>query len=50
MPGNPGVETVAGTLDSARACSAAVIVAIGGGSAIDVGKAAGVLDRVSRTA
>ena len=43
VPGNPGVETVAGAVDSARACSAAVIVAIGGGSAIDVGKAASVL-------
>ncbi len=43
VPGNPGVETVAAAVARARACSAAVIVAIGGGSAIDVGKAASVL-------
>jgi alcohol dehydrogenase class IV len=43
VPGNPGVASVAEALERARACGAAVIVAIGGGSAIDAAKAVSVL-------
>lgn len=43
VPGNPGVATVAAALSRAQATSPAALVAIGGGSAIDVAKAVSVL-------
>ncbi|MCX6029283.1 MAG: iron-containing alcohol dehydrogenase [Chloroflexi bacterium] len=43
VPGNPGVTTVTAALAQARAARVGVLVAVGGGSAIDVAKAVGVL-------
>ena len=43
VPGNPGVADVADALACGRAVGPAVLVAIGGGSAIDVGKALSIL-------
>lgn len=42
-PGNPGGDTVAAALAAARSLGPAVLVAVGGGSAIDVAKAVSVL-------
>lgn len=42
-PGNPGVETVAAALSAARSLAPTALVAVGGGSAIDVAKAVSVL-------
>ena len=43
VPGNPGVATVAAALSKAQAIGASVLIAVGGGSAIDVAKAVSVL-------
>jgi len=43
VPGNPGVVTVAAALEAAQAVGPAALVALGGGSAIDVAKAVSVL-------
>lgn len=43
VPGSPGVAAVADALEKAKACGAMAIVAVGGGSAIDVAKAVSVL-------
>jgi 4-hydroxybutyrate dehydrogenase len=43
VPGNPGVATVAAALATAQAIGANVLMALGGGSAIDVAKAVSVL-------
>ena len=43
VPGNPGVATVAAALAKAQAIGANALVAVGGGSAIDVAKAVSVL-------
>jgi alcohol dehydrogenase class IV len=43
VPGNPGVATVAAAAAAARAIGPAALVAVGGGSAIDVAKAVSVL-------
>ena len=43
VPGNPGVATVAAALATAQAIGANALVAVGGGSAIDVAKAVSVL-------
>ena len=43
VPGNPGVATVAAALAKAQAIGASALVAVGGGSAIDVAKAVSVL-------
>jgi len=43
VPGNPGVATVAAALEAAQAAQPTALVALGGGSAIDVGKAVSVL-------
>jgi alcohol dehydrogenase class IV len=43
VPGNPGVETVAAALAAAQAVKPSALVAVGGGSAIDVAKAVSVL-------
>jgi alcohol dehydrogenase class IV len=43
VPGNPGVATVAAALAAAQTVVPAALVAVGGGSAIDVGKAVSVL-------
>jgi len=43
VPGNPGVATVAAALATAQTIGASALVAVGGGSAIDVAKAVSVL-------
>lgn len=43
VPGNPGVATVAAALAAAQTAAPAALVAVGGGSAIDVAKAVSVL-------
>ncbi len=43
VTGEPGVETVRGGLDALRALGADIVVAIGGGSVLDAGKAIGAL-------
>lgn len=43
VPGNPGIATVAAALAAAQAIGPAALIAVGGGSAIDVGKAVSVL-------
>jgi alcohol dehydrogenase class IV len=43
VPGNPGVSTVAAALAKARAIGTNALVAVGGGSAIDVAKAVSVM-------
>jgi alcohol dehydrogenase class IV len=43
VPGNPGVTTVTAALAAARAAGVTALVALGGGSAIDVAKAVSVL-------
>jgi alcohol dehydrogenase len=43
VPGNPGVATVAAALTKVRALGPSALVAVGGGSAIDVAKAVSVL-------
>lgn len=43
VPGEPTVETARTAVDAARGCGADVVVAIGGGSVLDVGKAVAML-------
>ncbi len=43
VPGNPGIATVSAALTAAQAVGPSALIAVGGGSAIDVGKAVSVL-------